>query len=115
LIRDATDRDLLSLYKKSHAVIIASYAEGFGLPIVEAMHAGTNVFCSDIPIFREIAGDYAVYFDPFSPESLELNVMNSLNNIVIDPNANNQSKKSWISWDQSTRQLLTKIVGLSKN
>ena len=114
LIRDATDRDLFALYQKCNAVIMASFSEGFGLPIVEAMQAGVNVICSDIPVFREIAGESAVYFDPLSTESLEFNVMNSLNNIVFDQNANNQPKKSWISWEQSTHQLLTKVIGLSK-
>lgn len=44
----------------------ASRAEGFGLPVVEAMVAGTPVAISDIPIFREIAGEDAVY----SPRTL---------------------------------------------
>ena len=45
----------------------ASRAEGFGLPVVEAMVAGTPVAISDIPIFREIAGEDAEYFAADSP------------------------------------------------
>jgi glycosyltransferase involved in cell wall biosynthesis len=41
-----------------------SFDEGFGLPLVEAMVRGTPIVVSDIPIFREIGGEAAVYADP---------------------------------------------------
>ena len=47
-----------------------SLAEGFGVPIIEALAANTPVLCSDIPVFREVAGELADYFDPFSTESI---------------------------------------------
>ncbi len=51
-------------------VIVPSLAEGFGLPIVESLAQGTPVACSDIPLFREVAGIHATYFDPYSPTSM---------------------------------------------
>jgi len=65
----ASDVDYAAALASSRVFASASKAEGFGLPVVEAMAAGTPVAISDTPIFREIAGEYAVYFDPASPEA----------------------------------------------
>ncbi|ALU40206.1 mannosyltransferase [Kocuria flava] len=51
-------RDLLA---RAAALLTASRAEGYGLPVVEALAAGTPVVCSDLPIFREVAGDAAAF------------------------------------------------------
>lgn len=61
-------RELEFLYKGSDAVFAASLYEGFGLPVLEGMQAGKVVFASDIPSFREVGGDGAVYInlDDFS-------------------------------------------------
>ena len=49
------------LYKRAAAVVCPSVYEGFGLPLVEAMAAGTPLVCSDIPVFREVAADAAIF------------------------------------------------------
>jgi glycosyltransferase involved in cell wall biosynthesis len=46
------------------ALLLPSFAEGYGLPIVEALSVGTPVVASDIPVFREIAQDRAIFLDP---------------------------------------------------
>ncbi|MCC5877816.1 MAG: glycosyltransferase family 4 protein [Candidatus Sumerlaeia bacterium] len=55
----------------SRAAIFAlpTEGEGFGLPVIEAMAAGTPLLLSDIPIMREVAGDAAVYLPPRSPRA----------------------------------------------
>ncbi|OGM28827.1 hypothetical protein A2962_05090 [Candidatus Woesebacteria bacterium RIFCSPLOWO2_01_FULL_39_61] len=58
------DEDLFSLYKNAIAFVYPSKEEGFGLQGLEAMAAGTLVLASDIPVFREIYGHNAFYFDP---------------------------------------------------
>lgn len=62
--------DKAALIAAAHGLIMPSFAEGFGVPIIEALAANTPVLCSDIPVFREVAGDLADYFDPFSTESI---------------------------------------------
>ncbi len=49
------------------ALVSASRDEGFGLPVVEAMQRGVPVVLSDIPIFREVGGDAAIYARPGDP------------------------------------------------
>lgn len=58
---DATVTDLL---KQATALLLPSLAEGYGLPLVEALAAGTPVLCSDIPVFREVGGDVPDFLDP---------------------------------------------------
>ncbi len=57
----ATQRDLFLL---ADALFFPSEREGFGIPILEAGLARLPIFCSDLPPFRESAGDYAHYFSP---------------------------------------------------
>lgn len=60
-----SDDDLRMLYRASTAVVFASLAEGFGLPLVEAAAAGAqHLVISDLPVFRWICGDGAWYVDP---------------------------------------------------
>ncbi|OLT22277.1 mannosyltransferase [Pseudonocardia sp. CNS-139] len=58
---DETYRDVL---RGATALVTASRDEGFGIPLVEAMALGTPVVVSDIPVFREVAGDAGAYVDP---------------------------------------------------
>ncbi len=63
------DRELAKVYSATTALVQPSFSEGFGLTGVEAMATGTPVLASDIPIFKEIYQDAAIYFDPFSTSS----------------------------------------------
>jgi glycosyltransferase involved in cell wall biosynthesis len=62
--------DLPGLMAASTALVFPTLFEGFGLPLVEAMAAGTCVLASDLPIFRELAGDAPSYFDPRDPSDI---------------------------------------------
>ena len=53
-LKDCSDEFLLRLYHIARGLIAASYAEGYGLPIVESKNFGMSVFARDIPVFREI-------------------------------------------------------------
>jgi glycosyltransferase involved in cell wall biosynthesis len=58
------DRTLDGLYRAATCFVLPSLAEGFGLPVLEAMLRGTPVACSRISAIPEVAGEAAVYFDP---------------------------------------------------
>jgi glycosyltransferase involved in cell wall biosynthesis len=64
------DEELRNLYSRAFAHIVTSKMEGFGMTILESMAVATPVVLSDIPVFREIAGEAGTYFDTSKPESL---------------------------------------------
>lgn len=70
LVDDADDAMLALLLAQSSAAIVASEVEGFGLPVVEALGCNLPVIASDIPVFRELAGDAIAFFDLTDPGAL---------------------------------------------
>jgi glycosyltransferase involved in cell wall biosynthesis len=61
-LHDVSDEMLELLYNAATGVIVASEAEGCGLPLIEALHHGKPVLARDIPVFREIGRDRITYF-----------------------------------------------------
>ena len=64
-----SDDQYRELLHDARCLVTASRLEGFGLPIIEAQQQGVPVACSDTPIFREVAGGSAVFFDPDDPSA----------------------------------------------
>jgi glycosyltransferase involved in cell wall biosynthesis len=64
LARGLSSPALRRLIANAKALLMPSFAEGFGLPIIEALAVGTPVIASDLPAHREIADNLAVYRDP---------------------------------------------------
>jgi glycosyltransferase involved in cell wall biosynthesis len=61
------DADIEALWRMADCAVFPTRAEGFGLPVVEAMRRGVPVACSDIPVLREVGGDAACFFSPDDP------------------------------------------------
>lgn len=100
---DITDSELNFCYKNSVGLIFASYTEGFGLPIVEAMAANLKVYCSDIPVFREVGVNYPTYFS--------LNQKHSLKKAIIENHLKtNREKPHWIDWDESAQEFISIVM-----
>ncbi len=68
------DKQLIGLYARSRLTIVASLAEGFSMPIVESMAAGTAVLASDIPAHRELVNDPAARFQPLDAAELAVKI-----------------------------------------
>ncbi|UPU00676.1 glycosyltransferase family 4 protein [Bradyrhizobium barranii subsp. apii] len=68
------EHEKAAMIAEAHGLIMPSLAEGFGIPIIEALAANTPVLCSDIAVFREVAGELADYFDPFSTEAIAASI-----------------------------------------
>ena len=61
-LKGIEDSLLKKLYNEAEAVIVAAHVERYGLPIVEALNYKKAVLARDIPIFREIGGEFLQYF-----------------------------------------------------
>ncbi len=105
MFNDLPDQDIAFCYRNAKALLFASFAEGFGLPIVEALSAGLPVFASDIPVHHEIAGEWCAFFNPKSAEDLA-NLIESFERERQLPQARPPSKFSWPDWSGSCRELL---------
>lgn len=102
------DSELGALYEACDALIAASFAEGFGLPIVEAGHFGKPVLASDIPVFREVGKGAAAahFFEVGSPTALATEVKSFLKGAPAEPR-----ETPWPTWSESAAQLQDVIVG----
>lgn len=65
-----SDSDLRLAYAAADSVVYPSLCEGFGRVCLEAMEAGTPLACSDLPVMREVASDYACWFDPYDVKAI---------------------------------------------
>jgi glycosyltransferase involved in cell wall biosynthesis len=68
------DGAVAALLDGARALLFPSLAEGFGLPLVEALARGTPVVCSDLPVCREVAGPGATFLDPHDPAAWQVAV-----------------------------------------
>ncbi|MBN1551298.1 glycosyltransferase family 4 protein [bacterium] len=82
-------KDLKMLYIGAKGFIFPSLAEGFGLPVIEALSCGTPVICSDLPVLREISHNACLFFDPSSPESLTFQI----NKIIVNSDIEDEFKE----------------------
>ncbi|MER8629839.1 glycosyltransferase family 4 protein [Mesorhizobium opportunistum] len=109
LYASVDDGHLGTLYSDCDALIAASFAEGFGLPIVEAGHFGKPVLASDIPVFREVGKGAAAahFFEMGSPAALA----DAVKSFLKRPSMSKASKGSWPTWSESAAQLESVVVG----
>ena len=105
-----SDSDLVAIYKQSLAFVTPSLIEGFGLPGLEAMAAGTPVIAARASCLPEIYGDAAIFFDPHDPVDLA----DKINSLLIDPKLRQKyitlgieqvKKYSWATMAKTTWQI----------
>jgi glycosyltransferase involved in cell wall biosynthesis len=103
-IEDATDAMLERLYESCSALVIASRGEGFGLPLVEAAQRGLPIIARDLPVFREVAGEHAFYFEDDAPQALADSIESwlRLHEKGIHPLSRGMP---WLTWAQSAARL----------
>ncbi|QXQ06469.1 glycosyltransferase family 4 protein [Sphingosinicellaceae bacterium] len=107
LVHGATDAMLATAFDLSFAAILASTIEGFGLPLVEALHRGVPVIASDIPAFREIGTVGVDFFRLGDPSDLA-RVIATMDD-VRRRDGKPETGFTWLDWHGSARQMLSRI------
>lgn len=101
----ATDEILQQLYDNANGLLLASEAEGFGLPLIEAAKHNVPILTRDIPVFREVAGEHATYF-----ESMEVDALaDALNNWLLrikNCDVPAVDGIQWLKWTKSAEILV---------
>lgn len=110
------DEEIADLYKNSIAFVFPTLSEGFGLPPMEAINAGTFAVMSDIPVLKEVYQDTVDYFDPFDVHSIKEALLKtlSLSNDVRDKKI--KAVKKFLkrySWNKMARETLAVYESLA--
>jgi glycosyltransferase involved in cell wall biosynthesis len=113
--RGLSRAQIASLYRTASVVVLPSEAEGFGLPVIEALACGAAVVASDIPVLREVGGE-AVLYSPVG----EVGQWESMVSKVLDDPAsapplvtrlNWASRYSWTAHARTIRDSYLRLLG----
>jgi glycosyltransferase involved in cell wall biosynthesis len=102
------DKLLSGYYRHARALVYPSRYEGFGLPLLEAMHYGCPVIASCASSLPEIAGTAAVYFNPDDTEELSSGILKVLTDSEFRSTLQNDGRmrEKEFSWDRCARETL---------
>ena len=99
---------MVNEYRKTDALVFPSLEESYGLPLIEAMHIGLPILCSDRPYAHVLCDNQAIYFDPLSVDSLLLAIKDLRERLDYGwrPNWEIQLKRLPTNWSEVARRML---------
>jgi len=103
--------ELTQITGAAHAVVYPSTFEGFGIPLLEAMKCGIPIAASNATAIPEIAGNSAIYFDPYSVDEMT----NAMHRVAYDTElrrilrANALEQQKLFNWDNTAQALYNSI------
>lgn len=106
-LQGASDEYLEKVYSASTCLIAASYGEGFGLPLIEAAQHKLPIIARDIPVFREVAGDSACFYD--TDADLPGAVAGWLEDYQEKRHPRSEHMP-WLTWRESALQLVGRLL-----
>ena len=110
-MNDAHDDQLAQLYAHADCLLNASLGEGLGLPLLEAARHGLPLLLTDLPVFKEVAGQNATYFSAHSAAALACAIENWIG--LSDTQRLDFKNIQTITWTESAFQVL-KYLGLQE-
>ncbi len=108
-ITGGSDEYLDQLYKNCDCLIAASDAEGFGLPLIEAAQYGIPVIARAIPVFQEVAGAHAFYFDDSTDPRVIADAVVAWGALKAADKHPKSTDMPWLTWGESAAQLFDVI------
>lgn len=107
LIGAVSEEEKYWYYKNCTAFLFPSYAEGFGLPVIEAMYHGKPVFISDKTSLPEVGGDAAYYFRNFDPAYMQQVFAEGLKDYAAnDPSEKIKQQAAKFNWDNCAAEYI---------
>lgn len=110
-LNGVSDEYLSKLYESCAALLAASWGEGFGLPLIEAAQKNIPIIARDIPVFREVAGDGAFYFNESRTEFIAKKIEDWLL-LFSQGNHPRPDQVKWQTWKASAKQLMKKVLSV---
>lgn len=110
-----SDATLKELYKNAFCLVLPSFYEGFGIPVLEAISHGCPVISSDKSSLTEIGGNAALYFDPKDSEQL-ISQLNNLKNHTDLRNTlinNGKERIKLFSWKKCAKETLALLKSVN--
>ena len=103
-LTEVSDEFLAKIYEACSCLLAASIDEGFGLPLIEAMHRGKPVLARDMEVFREIVGSNVTYFKDNKDK-----IADCIRETSQKAGPKNKSLSKLKSWEMHVQQLEEKI------
>ena len=109
------DRTIGYLYEHAKFLAFCSYTEGYGLPLIEGIMRGTPVLATDIPVSREVAGDYCEWFEQDNEQEM-INIIKRYTEAPKEYEEWKERLKSFVcfSWDMSYEEYKKVLIGMDK-
>ncbi len=100
-------KELTKIMASALALTYIPYFEGFGIPLVEAMHCGTPILAANATCLPEVAGDAAIYCNPFDVPDIEKGMMRLLEdgNLTQDLSEKGLKRSLLFSWDKAAEKI----------
>lgn len=105
-LEGVSDEYLEKVYTAATCLIAASEGEGFGLPLIEAAQYKLPIIARDIPVFREVAGEFAYYFKNENDPSVLAVTIREWLKLYKANNHPESDKMRWLTWQESTKKIV---------
>jgi glycosyltransferase involved in cell wall biosynthesis len=110
------DDELVLLYNAATLVILPSFSEGFGLPVVEAMTCGTAVTASRRSSIPEVLGDAGILFDPTNTREMTDSMARLLDDETLRDEFRERGRQqaklyTWARGAQQLMEILQRVAG----